>query len=247
MFTSGIEQVLHVLRPGNRPSGRTAFPPGLPDGGARRSADEPAHAWLRRCIDGYFAGDIGRVRVEENLALFLVVHWSGGHIQYTNLQALWAQVPLSVFIDGGDAAPHRYLRLDYDMTALGPLLKEPQPHVHVEPDGEPRFPLSVSAADDVVGWFLDFIYRNFFYEDWILWAEVVWDDRCRMQKRDNRWPRLVEVFNQSAIGVLEQDADLRRDLRDLKRCLLDERRLLFPLMTKAARIHLLSHEGLTVD
>ncbi|MFT3768167.1 MAG: hypothetical protein QM820_22175 [Minicystis sp.] len=180
--------------------------------------------------------------VEENLALFLVVRWNDRLIEYANLQALWADVPLARFADGAGGHEHRYLRLDYDMSALGPLLKEPQPHLHVEADGEPRFPVPVST-DDIVGWFLDFVYRNFFYEDWLLWAEIAWDDWCRSRARDNRWPRLVQAFNQSAVRIIESNEDLAQDLRELKRCLQHQRRQLFPLSVSRARIELLSHEA----
>lgn len=162
-------------------------------------------------------------------------------IEYANLQALWADAPLAEFVEGA-GRDHRYLRADYDMSALGPLLKEPQPHVHVEGDGEPRFPVPVAAADDVVGWFLDFVYRNFFYEDWILWAESAWDAWCDAHGRPNRWARLVQAFKQSRVRIIEGDPGLAQDLRDLKRCLLDERRRLFPLAVSRSRIELSSHE-----
>jgi hypothetical protein len=42
------------------------------NGGAQGSG-EPAQTWLRRCVDEGFGGDIGRIAVEENLALFLVI------------------------------------------------------------------------------------------------------------------------------------------------------------------------------
>jgi len=51
----------------------------------------------------------------------------------------------------------------------------------------------------VVGWFLDFVYRNFFYDHWIVWAELVWDDWCRERTLPNRWPRLIHAFDQPEI------------------------------------------------
>jgi hypothetical protein len=87
-------------------------------------------------------------------------------IEYANLQALLAEVSIADFANGAGTEPHRYLRADHDTSALGPLLKEPLPHLHVEPDGEPRFPLQLTAATDLVGWFLDFVYRNYFYDHW---------------------------------------------------------------------------------
>ncbi|MEO7035871.1 MAG: hypothetical protein ABI335_18775 [Polyangiaceae bacterium] len=180
--------------------------------------------------------------MEENLALLLVVRVNDGRLEYANLQALWAEVSIANFAAGDGTASHRYLRADHDTSALGPLLKEPLPHVHVEADGEPRFPVHLTGGQDLVGWFLDFVYRNFFYEDWIVWAEVAWEDWCIQTNRPNRWQRLVQVFNQSNVGALERDPDLCEDLRQLKRCLLKHRRELFAIEGDAARLRLFGHD-----
>jgi hypothetical protein len=241
MFTPGLEQLLHTIRPGARPAGRATFPYNLPEGAARRSGTEAAHEWLRRCVDTHFEGSTAAVAVEANLALFLVVRWENQQVAYANLQALWCELPLDKFVSSTGSA-HRYLRLDYDLGALGPLLKEPQPHVHVEADGEPRFPVPTAIGNDVVGWFLDFVYRNFFYEDWIFWVEALWDGFCLERGRPNHWQRLVQVFDQSAVGILDADAQLQQDLRDLKIQVLQARRTIFPLVIPNARSLLFAHD-----
>ena len=240
MFTPGLEQLIHTIR-GVRRSGRIAYPPGLSEGAARRSTNEPAHLWMRRCVAE--VGGVENLAVEENLALLLVVHLRDDHIEYANLQALWSEVSIADFAKGDGTQPHRYLRADHDTKALGPLLKEPLPHVHAEPEGEPRFPVHLTASSDLVGWFLDFVYRNFFYDHWIVWAEVVWDDWCTERNRPNRWAALVAAFNQSKIGVLEADAELCEDLLQLKRCLLGHRREFFPVQMDATRLQLFAHES----
>jgi hypothetical protein len=239
MFTPGLEQLVYTLGIA-RPSARVAFPPAMARGKARRHADETATAWLRRCADEL--GGIEKIVVEENLALLLVVHVVDDKITYANLQALWAAVPLTQYASGDGTERHAYLRLDHDLSALGPLLKEPQPHVHVEADGGPRFPIAAPPGE-VVGWFIDFVYRNFFYDDWIVWAEVAWDDWCRETRRTNRWARLVSAFQQSQTGVIEADTDLREDLAQLKRCLRAERRKLFPYEVDADRATLFCHHA----
>lgn len=239
MFTPGFERLFHAIGAVRR-SGRVVFPPGLPEGAARRSADEPANLWMRRCVAA--VGGVEKLAVEENLALLLVMRLRDGHLQYANLQALWAEVSIADFAAGEGTALYRYLRADHDTSALGPLLKEPLPHVHVVAEGEPRFPVHVTGGSDLVGWFLDFVYRNFFYDHWIVWAEVAWDDWCIETGRPNRWQRLVLAFNQSNIGVLEQDPDLREDLQQLKRCLLKRRRAFFPVKIDAARLRLFGHD-----
>lgn len=238
MFTPAVEQLIHWVR-GTRRTGHVAFPPRLAQGGARRKAQEPAHTWLRHCAEAF--GGIEHVRLEENLGIFIVMRLDGARVISANLQALWVEVPLGEFVTGTGTEMHRYLRLDYDLTALGPLLKEPMPHVHVEADGEPRFP--VPAPDcDVLGWFLDFVYRNFFYDDWIVWAEVAWDDWCRERGRPNRWLRLVNAFNQSAVRIIEADPELRDDIAQLKRCLLATRRRFVELEVDPARAELFGHQ-----
>jgi hypothetical protein len=92
-----------------------------------------------------------------------------------------------------------------------------------------------------VGWFLDFVYRNFFYDRWIAWAELAWDDWCRERARPNRWPRLVHAFNQSAVRVIEADTDLRDDVVQLKQCLLARRKRLFPFEVDPDRAELFGH------
>lgn len=239
MFTTRLDQLIHTIR-GARRSGRVTFPPGLAEGAAWRRAGEPAHLWMGRCIEE--VGGVERVAVEDNLALLLVVRVNEGMLEYANLQALWADVPIAKFVASDGTASHRYLRADHDTSALGPLLKESLPHVHIEADGEPRFPVHLSGARDLVGWFLEFVYRNFFYEDWIAWAEVAWDDWCVETNRTNRWQRIVQAFNQSKVGVLEGDPDLREDLKELKRCLRTHRQKLFPMEIDAGRLRLFGHD-----
>jgi hypothetical protein len=239
MFTPALEQLVYTVG-GARRTGRVTFPPGLSEGSARRKADEPAHAWLRRCAEDF--GGVEHVVLEENLALFMIVRLHDTKIAYANLQALWSEVPVARFVQGAGAEVHRYLRLDHDLAVLGPLLKEPVPHVHVEAEGEPRFPVPAPACD-VVGWFLDFLYRNFFYDRWIVWAELAWDDWCRERARPNRWPRLVNAFNQSAVRVIEADTDLRDDVIQLKQCLLAKRKRLFPFEVDSAQAELFGHHA----
>jgi hypothetical protein len=239
MFTPALEQLIHTVGNAHR-TGHIVFPPRLPKGSVRRKTDEPAHTWLQRCVEAF--GGVEHMVLEENLVVFLVVHLRDRKIEYANLQALWAEVTIARFVQSAGTALHRYLRLDHDLTALGPLFKEPMPHIHVEAEGEPRFPVPAPACD-VVGWFLDFVYRNFFYDHWIIWAELAWGDWCRERDRPNRWPRLVNAFNQSAVRVLEADGELREDVVQLKRCLLAKRRRIFPFEVDSAQAELFGHSA----
>jgi len=87
------------------------------------------------------------------------------------------------------------------------------------------------------------VYRNFFYDRWIAWAELAWEDWCRERDRPNRWPRLVQAFNQSAIRVIEDNTDLRDDVVQLKQCLLAKRKRLFPFEVDSDRAELFGHHA----
>lgn len=242
MFTDDLEQLRHAIAPGARSSGTCSYPRNLSLGAVRRSDNEAAHIWLKRCAD-HFEGDTWSFVVDECIALFFIIEWQEKTITYANLQALWVpDVTIEDFVNGAGTERHRYLRLDYDLQALGLLLKEPQPHVHVEADGEPRFLIPAAVGDDVVGWFLDFVYRNFRYEDWIEWVRGIWHSYCLERRRENRWEMLVNAFSASNLGAIEANVALRGDLQDLKACLLAERKKLFPLTIDAKRAELLSHD-----
>src|SRR5438046_510347 len=113
MFTPALEQLIHTV--GARRTGHVAFPPRLATGGARRKIDEPAHTWLRRCVEEL--GGVEHVALEENLAIFMIVHLRDTKIAYANIQALWAEVPVAKFVEGTGTEVHRYLRLDHDLAA----------------------------------------------------------------------------------------------------------------------------------
>jgi hypothetical protein len=55
---------------------------------------------------------------------------------------------------------YQYFRLDYDEQQLGPLFKEPAPHIHIMVDGEPRFPACRMPAALPIADFVDFIFRK---------------------------------------------------------------------------------------
>lgn len=94
-----------------------------------------------------------------------------------------------------------------------------------------------------MGWFLDFVYRNFFYDHWIAWAERAWDDGCRERNRPNRWQRLVHAFNQSAVRILEANADLRDDVLQLRQCLRAKRKTIFPFEVDPDHAELFGHHA----
>jgi hypothetical protein len=98
-----------------------------------------------------------------------------------------------------------YLRLDLDYGTLGPVGTHPLPHIHLSPDDPPRFTLDASNSENVIVDFLDFVYRHFFPEVWLSWAQRAWD---RFYKRANRDPErnpfgaIASAFAENELSVL---------------------------------------------
>ena len=64
-----------------------------------------------------------------------------------------------------------YLRLDFDLENLGPLLKEAQPHVHSRPAREPRLNAPLGSGGNVVVDFIEFIFKTYRHAEWHAWAK----------------------------------------------------------------------------
>jgi hypothetical protein len=129
--------------------------------------------------------------------------------------------------------------MDFDPTALGPILKEALPHIHVVPDGEPRFGISVPASGDVVGEFVDFVYRNYFHDDWQSWARAVWEQECQQVGKVSRFVTIADAYRTAKVRLLA--TELKDELVQLKSCLARERRKFFPVPAAAELCQLLSH------
>ena len=150
MFTDELTDILHGMHK-KGPRGTLHFPYGMQ--APFRSATESDRDWLARVCPSAGATLGLPFQVELNLALFLTVIWDNKKITYANVQALYTEDSLTQFLAKGGMS--RYLRMDYDLQALGPLLKESQPHVHVVAEGSPRFAVPMGAHDgDIIGWFI---------------------------------------------------------------------------------------------
>lgn len=121
------------------------------------------------------------------------------------------------------ASPFQYLRLDYDRTALGPMLKEPAPHVHVHIDGEPRFGGVRVNTDCPIADFLDFIFRNYRHTQWTEWLYDTWYMRFVQDDADDVFDTIKLAYGASNLVVLTQPKiqqallQIRRHLTELKR------------------------------
>jgi hypothetical protein len=229
MFSNGTDRFFRCVAPGQRPSGKVHFPPGDNDASLRRHQTETARVWLNRCVESRFGGDMSRVAIEENLALFATIHWHEGTLVYANLQALWVSCPLTEFVQD-EKAEHRYLRLDLALTEPGPIFKEPIPHIHSATEGEPRFALSSEGRRYPINWFIDFIYRNFYYDlCWNTWVETLWNEHCEQHRRANSWITLQNAFKSGQLSVVASSQELSKDLKDLSALIVQEREKAYPL------------------
>lgn len=245
-FSRGLDNALWTICPGERPEGSVAFPARL-DGGQgslRVKRSEPVDCWLRRCVDAFLDKDVSACAVEDNIALFLVVKWKRlegkPRITYVNGQALIVEGLLKDFYNGASLLSH-YLRMDYDPQSLGPMFKEPLPHIHAEdPDGEPRFAVDLRGAGDIVGEFLDFVYRNFAHDLWLAWARQVWERQCaRLQLSANPFETIVAAYRTGKPDVLVKNHATH--LQQLKHCLMEQRGQFFPLRVDVPSCELLSY------
>jgi hypothetical protein len=112
--------------------------------------------------------------------------------------------------------------------------------VHVVAEGAPRFAVPMGAHDgDIIGWFLDFVYRNFFHDEWLNWARRV----AKMRKIDT-FDKLVLAFANGKLGVIQKDPKLVDDLNRLRRELAKERKKMFGIFAKPQDLGILHHEHL---
>ncbi|WP_437671982.1 hypothetical protein [Sorangium sp. So ce131] len=235
-FSAGVENVCTVLKA--KGENRSSFPRSWQLEHGRIGATESVHKWFVRCVNDHLGGDLGHCQVADRLAVFVVVHWRNDVIAYLNFQALVTVGGTleDYYLDSSTEA--QYLRLDYDMSALGAMFREPLPHVHIRPDGEPRFPMM--STPNVIIDFFDFIYRNYFHSEWIEWAESLWRKEAVFRKLDvDAFDRVKEAFDRSQYDELKRWS---KPLGYMKRAWRGKKDELWPYLLPADELALLSYE-----
>ncbi len=113
--------------------------------------------------------------------------------------------------------PIIYYCLEMDYNCLGPLFKEPIPHIHTKPSKEPRFPLMIEKNINPLVQFFEFIYLNHFYDKWRKWAKRIYE----MKIEDNNFKKLVGAYNRSGTKSLNllYNGELHKPLLNFKRVL----------------------------
>lgn len=235
-FSPGIENVFTILKA--KSDGRSSFPHGWKLQNGRIGSTEPVRDWFIRCVDVHLGGDHGPCQVADRLAVFAVVYWRDQTLAYVNCQAL---VTIGGTLEDYYLDPSveaQYFRLDYDLDALGEMFREPSPHVHIRPDGEPRF--QMTPARNALMDFFDFIYRNYFHAEWLDWAEAQWRREAASRQLDvDAFERVREAFAGSRYGELKRWSE---PLGFMKRAWRRQKDALWPYALPADEVALLSYE-----
>ncbi len=233
VYSEGVRTLASTLK--YHTKGRRVYPRGYTV--TRASGD--VHGWFKDLVDKSLGGSPEGCAVEENLAVFAVLDGANDcALDYANVQVLTT--------DGGSLVEYykqskvgvvaNYIRLDFDLEALGPAFKEPLPHVHVQPDGSPRFHVSDPC---VVAEFFDFVYRNYQYDKWIIWANEVWEDALRASGRDptktNILPTIRAAYNASQVNTLMR---AREDLLTMHGAWRKARKEMFPFNVRTEHLPL---------
>ena len=215
IFSSpGAETVITLLTPHKAPQGSLVFPKnGLLEADMRVTDSESVHEWFRRLIGSTSSDErIDDCAINSNFAFLGSVHWDKSWITRCSFQALvTTDDSLSKFYNDGRVKSF-YYRLDFDPHQPGPLFREPQPHVHCTPSGPPWFPFFCVQGEYVLISFLEFIFLNYFHNDWLSWAE----QQSRRLVTPDAFAAIVESYK---TGPLTRLGQLAPDLQKLKRAL----------------------------
>lgn len=203
MISHSMQAVLQCLRP-HGPEGTASFPPGGASSMRHGKQREPLSAWFSRCVDTHLGGDPAPCQLEANIALLSEVRWQDDtSIQYANMQAIVVLNGNLADLYCGEQVCTQYLRLDFDPNNLGLLFREPHPHIHVHPTGEPR--LAMTSSGNVVVAFLELLYRNYHHDAWQDWVTGVWNKRApEAGKESDPLRHILRAFQTNKGDVLRE-------------------------------------------
>lgn len=227
------EAFFRALRP-QGPAGSRSFPKGAT--APRFKGQQGLLDWLTQ-VD-----DLSKLSVDDGMLLWGSVSWDvkfAARRQETSTFPL-CRASVEVVIATGDEeatieaviegrTPFQYLRLDYDLSALGSIFKEPAPHIHVHIDGEPRFPGCYVLGDLPIANFVDFIFRNWRHKEWANWLYESWYDRFVEKDEDDLFEEVSTAYAMSNLTVLQRE-DAQKAIESLRRHLHEEKRSRCPLV-----------------
>jgi hypothetical protein len=98
---------------------------------------------------------------------------------------------------------------------LGEMFSHPLAHVHIGNGDTPRFALQGDGDGNVLMDFLEFVYRNFAYDKWRLWAGRKWSKTY--PTRVAEFDQIARYFAVSDFMGLRQDAKIITDIKKVLR------------------------------
>lgn len=216
-----MDNLLVRVRPHGQPA--TAFPYRLDATDTRRGDPETLHQWFVRLVDKYCGGEPALVAVEDGIAIFANFVWRKNRLIYASVPTLI--VPEGTLDDFyvDDRRPAVYLRLDLNYETLGEPFSHPLAHVHVFDESYPRFALDGGTSGNVIVDYLEFLYRNYVFDEWLKWARRQWlaqDGADLIDEENDPFERIVKAFAEAQFGVLKAHAPviqrIKKVLRDAK-------------------------------
>lgn len=233
----GSESLFRALQP-HSSAGNRQFPVRTPVPRFKDASD--LHKWVEELVRLKRPPEI-----EPGILVFADVTWKGTFVlpgevatRYAlasaALHAVIATNPedsIAAAITEGRSA-YQYFRLDYAPDKLGPLFKEPAPHVHIVVDGEPRFAACRTKADLPIADFVDFLLRNYRYKEWARWLHEEWFTRFVQDEEDDIF-ELIDIAFRGAEGGSNlrflRRPETRTVLTQLRQVLIDEKLSRCPL------------------
>jgi hypothetical protein len=233
----GAEGLLRALQP-HSPAGRRHFPIGAHVPRFKDTSD--LHKWVQELVQLERPPE-----VEPGILICADVAWEGSFVlpdevapryalKFAALHAVIATNPedSSAAAIAEGRSGYQYFRLDYDQQQLGPLFKEPAPHVHIVVDGEPRFAACRTKADLPIADFVDFILRNYRHDQWARWLHQEWFTRFVRNEADDIFALIDAAFRGAEGGsnlLFLRRPETRTALTQLRRLLVDEKMSRCPL------------------
>lgn len=212
LFSQGAQNVIEELTPRTK-VGEVLFPRTWDSAHGAFDSQQSLHDWFVKNADQI--GDPSLCQIEPNVAIFMRVAWRDA----SEIVASSCQV---MIVDGGTLEDYyvgqrcaaQYLRFDYHPHAPGRMFREPMPHVHIHADGEPRFGWPCGSAN-IVADFLEMLYLNYHYDQWLKWARSIWEDVIRKHAvKEDPFDRIFGAYQRGEWSLLEPHRTLLKHFRD---------------------------------
>lgn len=159
----------------------------------RLSKSEKEIDALKRLINECLNDKLNSITPNPNLLLLVFVNWSSKNVFHNySIQAFICEDCSieELFYLERDFPELYYYRLDCHPDALGELFKEPFSHLHINNKRNPRFNFVSEDNGNHILKFIEFIYINHFYSDWLTWVEEV----CSKSGLSESYQEIVNYF-----------------------------------------------------